>query len=382
MSSGSSDPEPLQSFQLVDFAARRRPGFRNCIVDVRRVPALVRHFGAYGCYATFYLYDEGIRRHVRERLAGGRASVAGYSGPVYAPVWPLDIDDPDLGRALEAARATRRHLVGSWEIPASAVRTYFSGKKGFHVTVDTRTFVAPAPSHFLPEVLHRLTRRLAEELGAPAGGALDLSLRDRVRLLRLPNTRHEGTGLFKVPLTAREFEELDPEGIRSLARAPRPLSGVDPTGLLAEGGMARERRPREIFEEAAVQGPPSRPRRAEGHAGAGTPEVLACPARRSLLAGPVPEGQRNNAAIRLASWLREAGLSPEETEARLLAWNAANPSPLDGEEVRHVVGSAYAHPEPYRFGCRDPLIEPRCPVAAAERGRCPYHRGGGREEEP
>jgi hypothetical protein len=373
---GSSAPESLADFRLVEFAARRRPGFRNCVVPLRRVPALVRRFGAYGCYATFYLYDEEIRRHAREHAVAGRPSVAGYDGPVFAPVWPLDIDDPDLENAVNAVRETRRRLCEGWGIPEAAVRFYFSGKKGFHVTVDTRAFVAPHPSRVMPEVLHRLTRRLAGELSAPAGGSLDLSLRDRVRLLRLPNTRHEETGLFKIPLTASEVEGLGPAEIRLLAREVRPLEGVDPTGLVAQAEVARGQRPREIFEEAAARRFPLRAEPRSAGWQVADPAVLRCPARLALLGGVAPEGQRNNTAIRLISWFREAGLDREDAELRLSAWNAGNPTPLDENEVRHVVDSAYAHPEPYHYGCRDSVIEPHCPVDPAARGGCPYHRGG------
>ena len=84
-------------------------------------------------------------------------------------------------------------------------------------------------------------------------------------------------------------------------------------------------------------------------------------------------GQRNNVGIRLASWFRECGLSQEEAQTRLLQWNQGNQEPLAVEEVRHVTLSAYAPPHPYRYGCRDPLIAPLCPVERADRGRCPYH---------
>jgi hypothetical protein len=106
---------------------------------------------------------------------------------------------------------------------------------------------------------------------------------------------------------------------------------------------------------------------------------MSCAARLALLQRGAPVGQRNNVAIRLASWFREGGLGQEEAQVRLLCWNEGNEEPLAVEEVRHVVLSAYAQPVPYRYGCRDPLIAPLCPVARADRGLCPYH---GRLEDP
>ncbi|MDW7709145.1 MAG: primase C-terminal domain-containing protein [Deferrisomatales bacterium] len=372
---GPTRAEVLRTYCLVDFAARRQPGFRNHLVPVGRIAELTGRYGAYGCYATFYLYDEAVRAHARSRGTQGRPSVAGYGGPVYAPVWPLDIDAPDLEVALEAARAVEAHLEGAWGLPPEAMRLYFSGKKGFHVTVDTRLFRAPTPSRAAPELLHRLTRRLARELGVPGSGSLDLSLRDRVRLLRLPNTRHEESGLFKTPLAPDELRSLGVDGIRRLARTPRPLWRVDPSGLLFGGSAVVLPRARAVLEEVAAESGPSPPPPAKCLGGGARDEVLACPARRALLEAPAPAGQRNNTAIRLASWLREGGWGEETVAARMDEWNRANPAPLGEDEVRHVVRSAFAGRQPYRYGCRDALIEPHCPRDVRERGRCPYHQG-------
>jgi hypothetical protein len=372
--------ELIRRYRYVDFAARRRPGFRNCVIALSRVPELVERYGTYGCYSTFYLFDRELLRYARDHRRDGHLSVAGYEGPILAPVWPLDVDHAVLGEALRWARAIHERLTEDWGVPRAALRAYFSGKKGFHITVDTRAFTANAPSRFLPEVLHRMTLRLAIETGAGGAGPLDLSLRDRVRLLRLPNTRHEASGLFKVPLAEDELFGLDPARIRDLALGPRPLSGADPAGLLLDAEVKVSARARAVFDSCASgvgapgwegAGPVSEPEARD----LPPTEVLKCPARRRLLELPVPPGRRNNTAIRLASWLREGRVDREAVEAMLLAWNSRNPEPLDPAEVRHVVTSAFAPRRAYRYGCRDPLIEAHCPAEPTERIDCPYHRG-------
>jgi len=360
----------------VDFGARQRPGFRNCVVPVDSVPALVERYGRFGCYSTFYLYDHTLAEYACAHRRGRRPSVAGYDGPVYAPVWALDVDAPDLDVALGATRAIVDRLTGEWGLQDVGLRVYFSGKKGFHVTVDTRAFLAPAPSLAVPVVLHRLTRRLGKELRFGPAGPLDFTLGDRMRLLRLPNTRHEATRLFKVPMSLQEIGSLEGAAVRGLARAPRPLQGVDPTGLLWEDASPPSARLRAIVEEVAATRPGTSPPFPAGPRGA---PAMSCVARVALLQRSAPVGQRNNVAIRLASWFREGGLSQEEAQARLLRWNEGNEEPLAVEEVRHVMLSAYAHPDPYRYGCRDPLIAPLCPVERAHGELCPYH---GRLEDP
>ena len=63
-------------------------------------------------------------------------------------------------------------------------------------------------------------KRLALAVAAAAGVAVDPLGYDRQRLVRLPNSRHPATGLYKRPLTLDELFALDAAAIRDLARHP------------------------------------------------------------------------------------------------------------------------------------------------------------------
>jgi hypothetical protein len=69
----------MGKFNLVDFAAQYQKGFRNHIVPIGEVPALVKSFKRYGCYATYSFYSDEVL------------------------FLPIDLDHPDLAPALEAA---------------------------------------------------------------------------------------------------------------------------------------------------------------------------------------------------------------------------------------------------------------------------------------
>ena len=61
---------------------------------------------------------------------------------------------------------------------------------------------------------------------------------------------------------------------------------------------------------------------------------------RALVAGTVPEGQRNNAVARLAGHLLRRWVDPHVTLELLLVWNAARCAPpLPAEEVVRTVNS-------------------------------------------
>lgn len=75
----------------------------------------------------------------------------------------------------------------------------------------------------------------------------------------------------------------------------------------------------------------------------------------------IPPGNRNNVAIRLASAFRLAGYSEEQTHTLLFGWNRRRRIDLPERELGGVVGSAYARPYPYSYGCHDEIIRSYCP---------------------
>jgi len=55
----------------------------------------------------------------------------------------------------------------------------------------------------------------------------DFAIYETLRLWRVPNTRHGGTGLFKIPLATNELFTFNIESIRELARERRSLEFPD-----------------------------------------------------------------------------------------------------------------------------------------------------------
>jgi hypothetical protein len=70
----------MTGFRWVDFAARAQPDFRNHVVTVDEVPALVARFGAEECYASIFRFSADVLRYLAEQRVGGRPSIAGYHG--------------------------------------------------------------------------------------------------------------------------------------------------------------------------------------------------------------------------------------------------------------------------------------------------------------
>jgi len=352
-------------YRYVDFAAQAQLGFRNHVVSVEEVAALVMQYGAAECYASIFCFADDILLYLDDHRVDGRPSIAGYDGRVWAPFLPLDIDahppQAELADALSIARRAYRLLVERWQVPPAAVHVYFSGAKGFHLLLDTRAFGRLAAAHDLHRVFSRLRLGIMRELPDTARPLFDLAIGDKVRLLRLPNTRHAGSGLYKVALSPEELLVGSVEDIRALARTPRTLLRVQAAGLLPTESVGAVTALVELFQRARRALRRERDPHPYHFARTGTAEDALCTARLAMWQTPVPRGSRNNVAIRLASAFRLAGCTREQTDELLRGWNRRQRPGLPETEIRGVVRSAYARPYPYNYGCHDEVIRSFCP---------------------
>jgi hypothetical protein len=352
-------------FDLVDFAAAYQKGFRNHIVSIRDVPGLVDSFEHYGCYATYFFFSDELLTYIGVSSSDSSPSISGYAGKVWAPFLPIDLDHIDLMPALEAAKRLAAFFHERWGIDANALQVYFSGFKGFHLLLDSRLFGHVMPSKNLPIIFDSIRRHLALELPESLRGTVDLSIKDRVRLLRLPNTIHEESKLYKIVLSSAELEQLSPHAIRELARAPRALTVTDESGFLSRADVTTNSAAAEMFHRIRRQA--SRLTRKTFAYNFRRPADLSrlefpCAGAEKIWESHIEHGQRNNCAIRLASKLRLLGLTEDEARAKLFEWNERNGIELPAAEVQSVVLSAYQHRFPYRYSCRDSILRQFCPL--------------------
>jgi Primase C terminal 1 (PriCT-1) len=350
-------------FNLADFAAHYQKGFRNHIVPIDEIPALVESFNRYGCYATYFFYSDEVLTYLSAQTEA--PSIAGYEGKVWAPFLPIDLDHPDLAPALEAARYLSSFMLERWQVDPNAVQVYFSGAKGFHLMLNTRVFGKILPSKNLPLVFDSLRRHLALEIPEPLRETVDLAIKDRLRLLRLPNTVHEKSKLYKVRLSLDELRRLDPAAIRACAQTPRSLTLTDETGFLSHADVGENPAATQLFQQVRRQLKKltRKPFAYRFRRPADLTQLtFPCAALQTIWESHIEPGYRNNCAIRLASGLRLLGLTEEEAGDKLFEWNERNAIELPADELRNVVRSAYQRRFPYRFSCRDVILRRFCPL--------------------
>ena len=119
--------------------------------------------------------------------------------------------------------------------------------------LDTRLFGKILPSKNLPLIFDSLRRHLALEVPEPFRDTVDLAIKDRVRLLRLPNTIHEKSKLYKVGLSLEELRRLSPAEIRECAGSPRPMRLTDETGFLPYADVKENPAAGQLFKHVRRQ---------------------------------------------------------------------------------------------------------------------------------
>src|SRR3989338_458873 len=302
----------MRKFHFVDFAAHFQKGFRNHVVSVTKVPELMESFGRYSCFSTYFFFSDEVLTYMSTRAVDSKPTISGYEGKVWAPYFPIDIDHSDFGVAVRAARFLASFFLDGWEVEPNALLIYFSGSKGFHLMLDTRVFGKVVPSRSIPLIFSAMRRHLVQELPEGLDQAIDLSIKDRVRLLRLPNTMHEKSNLHKVFMSREELDTLDRNAIFDLAQTARTLSVTDETGLLWQSNVTVSRDAARFFKRLRRQVRQITKKPFEYHFR--HPEDLShlafpCAGVQTIWQSHVEPGYRNNCAIRLASEFRLLGLS-------------------------------------------------------------------------
>jgi hypothetical protein len=167
-------------------------------------------------YTSVYRFDNQLREHQKRT-----GSVSGFSGPCRATGLHFDFDSPHDDCSLKETNKFIETVLScdKYTLTIENVDVYFSGNKGFHVLIRNEDVQSLPPSEKIPEQVKKLCTALA-------GGytTFDRSVYDKTRLLRLINSRHLKSGLYKIPLYPAEIRILDLVEIRELAKHQRHLS--------------------------------------------------------------------------------------------------------------------------------------------------------------
>jgi hypothetical protein len=307
-------------------------------------------------YLSHFVFGPELQAHYH---ASPRRSVAGFAGPCGGRWLVLDIDRADLADALADARRLVTALSQRYPETAGDVPVYFSGGKGFHVLVELAHHPPPAVG------FHRTARTFAEALAARAGVRVDTAVYDIAHIIRLPNTRHPRTGLFKRRIDADDLFRLDVDGIRD--RATHPAGDGIPALRSCPAHLAGDWHDAERAVARADEG-----RAARRSEGPGAPAERAPRYVLDLLRFGVDEGERHQTLFRCAAWLREQGAPPSLVAALLTEPGrdlGLTPKDVDRQircGIGHARGQHAAEAPPPGDGRGDAWEHPRDQLGAVD----------------
>jgi len=356
----------MRRYHLVDFAAHYQPGFRNHIVSIEEVSLLVESYKAFECHTSYFFFPPEVLTFMELHPVKEHPSIGGYDGKVWASYLPIDLDAPTLDCALEQARLLAQELFVHQGLSPESCPLYFSGAKGFHFMIDARLLGHIIPSKNLHLVFSQFRKELILDIPQLKTDVIDLTIKDKVRLLRLPNTINQKTQKYKIPLLPEELMHNSIPEILEKANGPRELFFTDSTGLISNTKTLEENKGlSRLFHKSKriIQGMtrlpfqyPIKPKMGKD------PEKFLCPGFLEIWHSHVGMGERNNCMFRLISEFRHNGLTKEESLKLIQEWNDRNKILLGEREINRTLESAYARRFPYLYKCSDSVLQSYCPL--------------------
>jgi hypothetical protein len=154
-------------------------------------------------YVSLYKYNDDHKKMLEET-----GSLAGIRNTTTNRLY-FDFDSKhDLEKARVDALEVANRLV-TRGMDEDNIGTFFTGGKGFSIEVDLNDYITP-------EKFKAITSDIAGDLET-----FDTVVADPNRIVRIHNTKHQNSGLFKIPLSPDELVNLSIDEIKLLAKNPR-----------------------------------------------------------------------------------------------------------------------------------------------------------------
>lgn len=206
--------------------------------------------------------------------------------------------DFDYGQNLSTAKEDAATLVTrliKHGIKEDNIQIAFSGQKGFSIQVDTN-------NKFTPEEFKNVTFALANDLKT-----FDKVVNDPNRIVRVVGTKHNKSGLFKIPLTANQLSELQIDDIKRIA------SSIDDIDTDVMNGWHPIELPDGIFKLKTSIKSEKKVQLVEHELDMSLKPKWLSEVRYAIQEGyfPTGEGKRNHAFMILASTYKKQGFNKQ-----------------------------------------------------------------------
>lgn len=300
--------------------------------------------GDYGkdYYTSIFYYDENHFKKFKETN-----SVKGIED-VKTNKLVFDLDSP---KDLQAARIEAIELLArlrKFNVEPDDVEIYFSGMKGFTLVVQLDREITP----------QQAAKIAIEKLGQGLE-TLDTGVYNASRILRVPNTKHQQSGLYKIRLTKDDLENLTIDTIKE--RAAENQSSTD---------APVNPKPSEDLYDLTMLANKTKKVDVSGELNMTTKPKQWTNCKWSLLQGNFQAGERDQAMMILAATCRGLGYDKESTyylckSALKKSWAKYGEGGFTKDElwdkIIHQVFSDGWNPHPGAYNCKkDPWLSEYC----------------------
>jgi hypothetical protein len=235
-----------------------------------------------------------------------------------------------------------------WYIPKDMIELYFSGSKGFHIVIPYQIF-GLRPNRDLNIKNKMLAKLVAKQCNS---NNIDLSIYDRRRLFRLPNSINSKSGLYKIPINYETLKTITLNELIELASNP----AIDKDIFLKPDFIPKSASHYKLVYSMIDKKKEYKKNLRNDNA----KKKITIPKKRrpllpcvvNLLKTGTTEGSRNMTAIAMASSIMQSGISRDDTEKVMIDWNMLNDPPLSEQELVTTITSAYRELNHGRcYGC-------------------------------
>jgi len=226
-----------------------------------------------------------------------KGSVAGITDVLGVKIfWDFDSQKNVEQARLDACEMYFRLIDNGF--PPDCIQIYYSGNKGFEMSIQLKD------CKLTPSQIKNICLTLAEGLET-----VDPVVYNATRVMRLPLTKHQKSGLYKSPLSVDELTNLSVPEIVSLAKEPLTYADIKTAWKTAKLPYKVEK-----LKNATVTGSPSKQLEAVVSVDindidwVNKPRIFT-PEKYLLSLGYFEEGNRSHALMILASTLKNAGFN-------------------------------------------------------------------------
>lgn len=248
-------------------------------------------------YASLFWFPQEAKDYVDAN--GG--SIKGYHGKAYSNRLFFDLDSKlDVNKAKEDAKELLYRLQQVGIKIEEHVRVYFSGNKGFHIEV-------PVNATYEPEEMKSLCSSIAAGLDS-----FDDVIYNTSRIIRITNTKHQASGLYKIELEPYDLTQLSIEQIKLKAQQKSgtyQVTPVEDVSVLDKFKKPVFTKPQSVIVSSAV---------VDGIRGLDEIDFAQCPKTKprcifALEHGVMVPGvgERSALYLRLATYYRNQGMAKE-----------------------------------------------------------------------